>query len=50
MQINKYFLHICVFFCTFAGQIGEMAVNNGERLNSKNVNIYNYGKESKLDE
>ena len=27
-----------------------MAVNKGERLNSKNVNIYNYGKESKLDE
>lgn len=36
------------FFLYFCRLNWRMA--NGERLNSKNVNIYNYGKESKLDE
>ena len=38
------------FFLYFCRLNWRMAVNNGEKLNSKNVNIYNYGKKSKLDE
>ena len=35
MRISKYFLYMCVFFCTFAHKIGIKG---------------NYGKENKLDE